>query len=373
MAAKKIVMHVVNMNPDKHGVIEMQLLEMAEQLSHDGWQQIVIFNNEIQPWMQQWADRVGGIVFTVKDMVNTGTDQIASLIKEHKPDIIHVHFVTQAKLYKVLRNSGCKNIVMTIHSYRTPKKLECLRRISRFMSTLFVKRFIAISQYVYNETLKDYLATRQRVTMIYNGINTQYYKPRVDKLELRQSLFGAGAEAFVIAIISHLAPGKRLSMLINCMPMVVAHNPNALLVIAGGGVEKDNLHNLINELKLQNHVKMITSDIRTELIYAAADISCLPSEGEGLAGSAQEAMSCGLPFVCTPNGGISETIEPEISGIYVTNQTPEGLAEAIIRLMGNDELRIQMGQAARKRVEDVFDVRETARKTIAVYKELISE
>ena len=368
---KTTVLHVLNMNPDKHGVLELQLLEMARQLTEIGWQQIVVFSNELQPWMKEWSDRTGGIMLSVPDPAVAGAARVAEIAQEYHVDLVHIHLITQNTLYKALRQAGCKIFVTTIHSFRKPQKLESIRRILKHFNTLFIKHFIAVSEYINRQACRDYLLSDRRITTVLNGINTEYYRPREDKYELRQSLFGLGADIPLISIISHLAPGKRLHMLIEAMPIVLKQVPDAQLVIAGGGIEHDRLQALVIELNMQSHIRIMHSANKTELIYAASDFAVLPSEGEGLAGSAIEALACGLPLIYTPNGGLVEVAEDGVSGISVTNQTPEGLAEAIVTLCKDQQKRAQMGKAARARVERLFDVRETARKTIQVYKDVL--
>lgn len=374
MVSHKItVLHVLNMNPDKHGVLEMQMLEMAQQLTNMNWRQIVIFNNEPQQWMKEWSDRTGGIMLSVPDPSGSGALQVAQIAREYNVDLVHIHFITGRTLLIALRNAGCYNVVATIHSFRKPQKFELARQIYKHFNTIHVKHFIAVSNYIYHQACREFLLAKHRITVVYNGINTEYYKPRDDKYELRKSMFGIESDAPMISIISHLSPGKRLNMLIQAMPTVLQHMPNAQLVIAGGGSERQRLEALINELELSNNARVISSDNKTELIYAASDISVLPSQGEGLPGNAIEAMACGLPLVATPCGGLAEVAENGVSGIFVTNQTAIGLAEAIIPLLQNKDQRVRMGNAARSRVEKLFDVRNTASSTISIYRTIIEK
>ncbi|MHB1459921.1 MAG: glycosyltransferase family 4 protein [Armatimonadota bacterium] len=369
----KTVMHVLNMNPDKHGVLELLLLEMAQQLTDMGWRQVVVFNNEPQQWMKEWSSRTGGTMLGIPDPSASGISQIIDIANHNQADVVHIHLITARALYDAMVHAGHGNIVHTVHSFRKPQRFEIVRRLYRHYTTRCVKHFIAVSDYIYHQARRDYLLPASRITTVLNGIDTRYYTPRDDKFMIRKSLFNLGSDVPIISIISHLASGKRLDMLVKAMPMVLKQVPDAQLIIAGGGSERPKLENLVVELGLQNHARVISSDNKTELIYAASDVCVLPSEGEGIAGSAIEAMACGLPLICTPNGGLAEVAEHGVSGLHVTNQTAEGLAEAIIQLMTDHELRQRMGIAARQRVLATFDVRDAARKTIDIYKHVLSE
>jgi glycosyltransferase involved in cell wall biosynthesis len=75
---------------------------------------------------------------------------------------------------------------------------------------------------------------------------------------------------------------------------------------------------------------------------------------EGLSNSLLEAMAMSLPVVTTDVGGTVELVDNGISGFLVSQMDPHALAQAVIALIGNDQLRGCIGQAARKRIEQKF-------------------
>jgi len=233
--------------------------------------------------------------------------------------------------------------------------------------------FIAVSEYMKLQTQRGFLVNPNRVRLVLNGVNLDYFKPREDKLELRHKLFGLGPDVKIIAACAYLHPGKRLDMLVRAMPIIRAKVPNTHLIIAGGGQEREKLLAIIEDLSLANFARVLSGDNRVERIYGASDIGVLPSAGEGMPGGALEAMACGLPIVATPCGGLAEVPEDGVSGVLVYNQTPEGLEDAIIPLLLDRERCKAMGRAARKRAEDFFDVRRAARQTIEIYRELLEQ
>ncbi len=85
-------------------------------------------------------------------------------------------------------------------------------------------------------------------------------------------------------------------------------------------------------------------------LYAEADIFCLPSVEEGFGMVVTEAMACGLPPVVTERVGASDTITPGKNGLIVANGDETALAEALLMLVSNPDLRQAMGSAARDRV-----------------------
>jgi glycosyltransferase involved in cell wall biosynthesis len=161
-------------------------------------------------------------------------------------------------------------------------------------------------------------------------------------------------------------------MLVRAFALIAPDHPDARLVIAGGGGEREPLLSLIAELGLDDRAQVLSGDNLVYEIYGASDVAVSPSSGEGLPGSCLEALACGLPLVATPCGGQAEVPEDGVSGVLVGDQTPEGLAAALRPLVEDAGLRRRMGAAGRRRAEERFDVRRTARETIAVYDEAIA-
>lgn len=191
--------------------------------------------------------------------------------------------------------------------------------------------------------------------------------------ELRARLFRIRDDRVVITQAAHLNANKRQSMLIKAMPAVLAAAPNTHLVLAGGGGDEGTLRELISDYGLQERVSLLTGDNNVAEIYAASDIATLVSAGEGLPGSAIEAIATALPLLVAPNGGLAEVVDDEVSGIHLHDQSVEGTAAALIRLALDTDLRDRLAKAAVARAQDVFDIRVCAAKTVAYYGELLDQ
>ena len=103
-------------------------------------------------------------------------------------------------------------------------------------------------------------------------------------------------------------------------------------------------------------------------IYANADIFVLPSYYEAQGIVLLEAMASGLPCVATNIGGIPETVIDGKNGILVEPRNPMKLAQAILTLAEDEDLRLKYGRMGRKRVVEEYDWRKIASKTEKVYR-----
>jgi glycosyltransferase involved in cell wall biosynthesis len=109
-------------------------------------------------------------------------------------------------------------------------------------------------------------------------------------------------------------------------------------------------------------------DIETLLPTASAFV--LPSYREGVPRVLLEAAACAVPVVAFDVPGCREVVTHGETGFLVPNRSSRGLADAILSILRNPQLRERMGRAARERVEREFDVHEITSRTLDVYREL---
>ena len=106
-------------------------------------------------------------------------------------------------------------------------------------------------------------------------------------------------------------------------------------------------------------------------VLAGAHVACLPSYREGLPKTLLEAAACGLPLIATDVPGCREIAVHEETGLLVPPRDSLALAETMLRLASDAELRRRLGAAARQRVCDNFSTERITGETIALYRELI--
>jgi len=106
-------------------------------------------------------------------------------------------------------------------------------------------------------------------------------------------------------------------------------------------------------------------------IFKQAHIICLPSYREGLPKVLLEAAACGRPIVTTDVPGCREVVQDGINGFLVPAKDAVTLADAIQRLLAAPELRKQMGEAGRKRVEENFGIDTVNSATVSIYNDLL--
>ena len=104
--------------------------------------------------------------------------------------------------------------------------------------------------------------------------------------------------------------------------------------------------------------------------YERAAVVVVPSRREGYGMAAREAMAYGRPVVATAVGGLTDAIDDAVTGILVPPGDPAALREALVRLLGDPELRARLGAKAARRARERFSSEGAAQAILAAYREV---
>jgi teichuronic acid biosynthesis glycosyltransferase TuaC len=182
------------------------------------------------------------------------------------------------------------------------------------------------------QALKDKLVSLgikpDKVTVLRNGVDLKLFKPPENRESLRRSL---GLTGFIFLSIGGLIPKKGHDLVIRAM----ANIPEAKLLIAGTGPERDKLLRLIDAMHLNNRVQLLGLVEHEQLpaYYGAADTLVLASDREGWANVLLESMACGTPVVATKFGGTPEVVADPVAGMLIEDRTPETISAGMVNLM----------------------------------------
>jgi glycosyltransferase involved in cell wall biosynthesis len=107
------------------------------------------------------------------------------------------------------------------------------------------------------------------------------------------------------------------------------------------------------------------------MVYRRAAIVVLPSYREGLPVSLLEAAACGKAIIATDVPGCREVVRHRVNGLLVPPRDANALAEAVTMLLGNEELRDELGRSGREIAVKEFSTEAVTSQTLALYRELL--
>jgi len=240
--------------------------------------------------------------------------------------------------------------------------------VHRPLYKLFIDKFSIYSAdkiVCVSESQKRYIIINKKpapgkIRVIYNGVDQNRFKP----------VPGRGSrDKVIIGTVGSLRKEKGFDILLNAVPKVLMRCPTAYFVIAGEGKERGMLEEMAKKSGISGNVSFLGERNDAEKIIPSFDIACSSSRTESFPVSILEYMSCGKCVVATAVGGVPEMVKDGVNGALVKSESPEDLAEKLVHMINNKEMRESMGLMARKIIEEYF----TLDKMIENYKEFFKE
>ena len=293
---------------------------------------------------------------------------LGELIRESKAEVVHSHLWPAVLLATPAAADAGIGCVVHIHDsqpWLASGRLRdaVLRAICRHSMKRGTIRMIAVSNSVKNYTTANLPWPSNRIDVIYNGVDTEHFRPPVRR---------GNGKTLMIGSVGRLEPEKGFDHLIRAVARLKERGVEFQLVIAGQGSQREKLESLISELKLSEQVSLIGVNTNIRSFYENLDIFVLPSlAAEGLPVTILEAMSMGLPVVATDIAGASEVIGKDGSnGLLVPPGSADALVNAIEHIAESGERRNRLGTLARSRIETGLTHHHMAARIRQVYQEL---
>jgi glycosyltransferase involved in cell wall biosynthesis len=217
-----------------------------------------------------------------------------------------------------------------------------------------IGRFIAVSRDVERQLVETFGWPRDKIVVIHNGT----------PLELTPRPRTTPAGEPVVLTAARLVEQKGIDVLIDAAARV-----SARFLVAGDGPERARLEE--RAAALADRVSFLGHRTDVRDLLDSADVFVLPSLYEGTPLAVLEAMAAGKAIVATAIGGTDELVEDGETALLVPPSDAAALAAAIRRLLDDPGLRVRLGDAARRRVEEEFGAAAVAERVAAVYGQLL--
>ncbi|MDQ0953087.1 phosphatidylinositol alpha-1,6-mannosyltransferase [Streptomyces phaeochromogenes] len=263
-------------------------------------------------------------------------------------------------LAPALRKAGAGRLVATTHGHEAgwaqlPGSRGLLRRIGESTDTITYLGEYTRSRIAAALTPE----AAARMAQLPPGVDEKTFHPGSggDAVRARLGL----TDRPVVVCVSRLVPRKGQDTLILAMPRILASEPEAVLLIVGGGPYEKDLRRLAYETGVVGSVRFTGAVPWSELPahYGAGDVFAMPCrtrrgglDVEGLGIVYLEASATGLPVVAGDSGGAPDAVLDGETGWVVRGGSPEDAADRIVALLGDPELRCRMGERGREWVEE---------------------
>jgi glycosyltransferase involved in cell wall biosynthesis len=227
-------------------------------------------------------------------------------------------------------------------------------------------KVIGVSE-VPSDILKRWGVAPDRIATILNGVNVEHFESAVPTLRNEIS----ASKWSLVGLVGRLVPDKGGALLLRAAQQVLAFFPKTIFVLVGEGPARKDWEALALQLGIRKQV--LFTGIRHDMrgVYASLDAVVLPSRTESMPMCLLEAMAAGKPVVATRVGAVPKLIISERCGLLIDPGDVNGLAAAILRLLGDSELASRMGKNGRARIAEHFSAGSMARNYIRQFEEVL--
>lgn len=325
----------------------------------------------IAPDKKNAADVDKALNYSVKRIKSRNTllglnllNRLEKLVEDNEIDtVFHAQWQTLLPSLKLKQKGKISKVVAAAHAreflFNPYENIPFLGKwYTNYRNKLIkeVDLFLPVSHYT-KQILLDLGIEASKIKVVTNGTNPENFYPKnVDTLKQK---LGLESSPVLFTVCRHVKR-KGIATVLNAMPDILKDFPNLKYIIGGSGPETESLKQLTFALGIDKNVIFFTGRIPTaDLndyynlcdIFVMTPLSILPDiEGFGIV--YLEANACEKPTIGSESGGIPDAVIHNKTGLLVEEQNPKAIAEAVIKLLKNDELRHKLGKQGREIVEN---------------------
>lgn len=284
--------------------------------------------------------------------------KIKKIIKNENINIIHSHHRMAALYARLCSNK--KNILIA-NAHNTFKNKKFLTKVA-YKNT----KIIAVGNQVKNNLVDYFEIPNDNVIVIHNAIKT--FDGKVNSIDIFKEEKKKGN--FLIGNIGRLSEQKGMEYFIEAASIVYGKNKNVRFFIVGSGEDLEKLENMANKILPKGVLKFLgyRSDIQN--VISQLDLVVLSSLWEGLPLTPIETFSVGKTIVATAVDGTVEIVDNNINGILVHERNSKEIADAIIKLIDDKELKEKLENASLKTYINYFSFEKLKTNYISFYENI---
>ena len=339
---------------------EVYLLQLAKALDRTRFELSVIC-----PAMGPLVERLGqlGVATAVVPMEERLVDPRALLalvrhFRRERPHVVQSHGA-RTNFYGRLaaRLAGVPRHLSTVHNSLYDYPVPALRRALYLaldrLTVPWTETILCVAESLARDLIERGRVPAEKVQVIHNGVDLARFDPsRADGGKIRRA-FGL-ASGPVLGLIGRMTPQKDHATFLAALARVRTEVHDVRALIVGDGPLRPAITAEAARLGVQE--ACCFTGVRDDIpdCLAAMDLVLISSVSEGLPFTVLEALAMARPIVATAVNGVTEIVEPELTGLLVPPRRPDLLAQGALALLRDPERARALGQAGRKAVEVRF-------------------
>ncbi len=234
--------------------------------------------------------------------------------------------------------------------------------------TGLLNKIIGISEAIKQVLIEDGIPPEKVIT-IHSGVDIHQFDDFVSNKNLRAQ-YDIPSDHIIVGTIAAMVGHKDYPNLLKAAKIVIEKQDNISFCALGDGPNKSDILDLAQGLQLGKRFVFVGFQENIGQFLKLFDIFVLASHLEGLGTSLLDAKAVGLPVIACETGGISEAVIHGRDGLLVPPKNEQALAEVILMLANDQQLRRKLGTTALTTVKQ-FDIQNTVHKNMQLYQEIL--
>lgn len=306
--------------------------------------------------------------------------RLKRILRDFQPDVVHTHSAKGGFLGRAAAKAvGVPAIIHGVHGapfhpYQSVLARELFRACERWAAPR-CDAFVSVADAMTDLMVDAKVAPREKFTTVYSGMEVE---PLLDAGQHRDRVreeLGYGPEHVVIGKVARLFHLKGHEFVIEAASRVVAANPNVRFLFIGDGILTDEYLRRIRAANLEDFFQLtgLVPPARIPELVGAMDVVVHTSLREGLARVLPQGLIAGRPVVSYDVDGAREVVITGETGYLIPPKAIEPLADALIELAADGQLRHRLGEEGRRRFTDQFRHDVMTRQLRQLYQRVLDE
>ncbi len=297
--------------------------------------------------------------------------RLLKLQRHEQFDLIQADLPVAGILARLVGRWSTAPVVYTEHSLQ--ERYHVVTQWANAATYRWNDRVLAVSGEVASSIERRGLRRRTRVVTLLNGVPVEQVRAEAGRGHDVRAELQIPEEHLVVGAVAGLRREKRLDDWLDIAARVAARRSGVTFLLVGGGPLESAVRERVHALALSHCIRLPGFRPDARRLMSAMDVFLMTSGFEGLPIALLEAMALGKPVVSTHVGGIPEVLADGTAGLLAPVGDVDTLADCVLRLLNDPELRARMGAAGSHRIENDYHVRRRVQAIENLYQEVLEE
>ncbi|MHC5060999.1 MAG: glycosyltransferase [Planctomycetota bacterium] len=298
--------------------------------------------------------------------------RLLKLLRQQRYDVIHARMAeVSGAAILAARLAGVPNRICSYHhtetDWRNPGMINRLAvRIMHWIARKWAAKILGVSSASLDAFHPGWKQRSEQFQVCYNGIDTKRFSEAVTRNVIRSEL-GLPIDCMVVGHVGGFRKVKNHQAFVEIAKCVFKHYANVHFLLVGEGVLRHQIEQEVERLNLSN--RFVFTGIRKDVprMLAVMDVFVMPSLNEGFPSVLLEAQLSGLPVVSSDLPSIREALCPAMHKFCCDPHDFESMAEHVELLLGDPQLRSELGQQGQAYVSERFSICRTVKQLESLY------